>query len=99
MAFCERSTLGSVGSQYHSGFVEPQKALQSWKWECAYRVLDNHSSLRFWRLIVAETKHFLDRGGKAVRIDSSGDCYLKGVERKQAGEKDLEGMREEESFW
>lgn len=45
MALCKHSALGSAESQYHSGFVGPQKGLQSWKWECAYKVLDNHSSL------------------------------------------------------
>lgn len=100
VAFCKHSTLGSAGSQCHSGFVEPQNTLQSWKWECAYKVLDNHGSLRVWRLTVAETKHVLEKmRGKAGRIGGSGGRYLKGMERKQAGKKDLEGMREEESFW
>jgi len=62
VAFCKCSALGSAGSQFHLGFVEPQKALPSWKWERAYKVLDNHSSLHIWRLIVAETKHFLEGG-------------------------------------
>lgn len=60
MMFCRIfSALGSAGSQYCSRFVELQKALQSWKWECAYMGLDNHSSLHIYRLIVAETKIFL----------------------------------------
>lgn len=62
MAFCKHSALGSVGSQYHSGFVEPQNTLRSWEWECVYKVLNSHSSLHVWRLIVAETKHFLEGG-------------------------------------
>lgn len=58
------TALGSAGTQCCFRFVGPQKALQSWKWECHYKVLDNSSSLHIWRLIEAETQLFLEGLGE-----------------------------------